>query len=72
MRSKIDERAFNQAWETEYICARVKRIANVVKKGDFEAALDMLSMIRDKTEAARYLILGELGARRAKEEKKQD
>jgi|GEM_PF-1946522 len=55
----MDKRSFNQTWETEYICERVNRIADAVKRGNYGAALDMLDMIRYKADAAKNLILEE-------------
>lgn len=52
----MDMREFERTWETEYLCVRVKRITQAVKSGDYEAALDFLQMIHDKTRAAEYLI----------------
>ena len=51
------KRAFNQTWEVEYLCERVRKIADAVQKGNYESALDMLDMLRDKTAAAKHLIL---------------
>lgn len=61
----MDERAFNQTWETEYICLRVKNISEAVKRGDHGAALDMLKMIREKVEGAKRLICRECGNERS-------
>lgn len=52
----MDMRGFNQTWEIEYICERVKRITESVESGNYEYALDYLRMIKEKAEAAEYLI----------------
>lgn len=52
----MDNRIFNQVWETEYIKARVDRITEAVKDGRYEIALDILSMIQDKAKAAQKFI----------------
>jgi hypothetical protein len=52
----MDNRAFEQTWETEYICDRVKRITKDVENGRYESALDYLNMIQEKAQAAERLI----------------
>jgi len=52
----MDMRVFNSTWESEYICERVKRISQDVEKGNYESALDYLSMIQEKAKAAEFVI----------------
>lgn len=52
----MDNRAFEQTWEAEYICERVKRITKDVENGRYESALDYLNMIQEKAQAAERLI----------------
>lgn len=43
---------FEKTWEVEYIVARVKRVAECVENGNYEAAIDYLQMIQDKAKTA--------------------
>ncbi|KJR47383.1 hypothetical protein UF75_2227 [Desulfosporosinus sp. I2] len=52
----MDISSFEKVWETEYLCDRVKRITEDVKKGNYECALDYLRMIRQKAADAEYFI----------------
>lgn len=52
----MDKKIFEKVWETEYLCARVKRISEAVERDNLQAALDMLSMIQDKSKEAERLI----------------
>lgn len=52
----MDISAFEKIWETEYLCDRVKRVTDDVKKGNCESTLDYLRMIRQKAEDAEYSI----------------
>ncbi len=53
---KLNIREFEQIWEVEYICERVRRITKDVEQGKIESALDYLNMIKEKAHAAEYLI----------------
>lgn len=66
----MDNREFEQTWETEYICERVKRITKDVESGQYESALDYLNMIQEKARAAEKLIKNRSAAK-AKEYAKQ-
>ena len=48
----MDIKDFGRVWEAEYIKARVDRILDAVKAGNYESAKDMLKMIQDKARAA--------------------
>lgn len=54
MDSKMD--FFNKEWEVEYICAKVRDISHAVENGNYEHALDMLSMIQSKAKVAEHTI----------------
>jgi pterin-4a-carbinolamine dehydratase len=54
--SKMYMRAFEQTWETAYICERVKRITKDVENGNYVSALDYLNMIQEKAKSAEYQI----------------
>ncbi|VBB08450.1 Hypothetical protein LUCI_3756 [Lucifera butyrica] len=56
----------SREWETEYLCARVKRIEEDVKNGKFESALDYLNMIQEKAKSAEILIRKHLVAAKSK------
>jgi anti-sigma28 factor (negative regulator of flagellin synthesis) len=52
----MDKKYFNQVWEVEYTITRVKRISEAIENGNYENALDMLNMIKDKAKAAQRAI----------------
>lgn len=58
----MDISSFEKVWETEYLCDRVKRVKEDVKEGNYERALDYLSMIRQKAADAEYFIKHNLSA----------
>lgn len=49
-------RDFNQRWEVEYICDRVRQIDQAVMRGDKERALDLLNMIKEKATSAEHFV----------------
>lgn len=51
-----DIRDFEQRWEVEYICDRVRQIDKAVKNGNKEKALDLLNMIKEKAASAEYFV----------------
>lgn len=55
----MNMRVFEGIWETEYICSRVNRIADDVEHGNFENAIDYLTMIQEKAEMAKKIIKAE-------------
>lgn len=51
-----DMKEFDQTWEIDYICPRIKLIRKAVKDGDYVSALDYLNTIQEKAKAAKYQI----------------
>jgi len=56
----MDMNNFEKMWETEYICSRVKRVSEAVERGDYESAIDYLTMIQEKSKTVEKLIKGEM------------
>lgn len=50
---------FDKLWEVEYIKSRVDKIAELVKEGQYERAIDKLQMIQQLAKSAEYLINSE-------------
>ncbi|MCQ4925029.1 hypothetical protein NE686_18150 [Tissierella carlieri] len=44
----MDINCFNKVWESAYICKRIEKIEEAVREGNYEVAIDYLSMIKDK------------------------